>query len=236
MIDIHHHIIYGVDDGAKDFEMSCGMAEKAVKNDVNAIVCTSHCTPGHHKFKWDVYLSHLQKLQDEINNRGYKLVLFPGCEVLYTDDAPTLANKGEIPLLGQSRSMLVEFLPSVTWDRIEHAALDIGNAGLQMVVAHVERYVCLRDDMSLLEALHDHFGAYCQMNASTVIKSHGLFGDRWARYVLKNEYIDVVASDSHNLTSRSCQMSEARDVIARDYGKAVAKRLLVDTPKRILST
>ncbi|MBR0215387.1 MAG: hypothetical protein IJL96_00570, partial [Clostridia bacterium] len=99
---------------------------------------------------------------------------------------------------------------------------------------HVERYQCLHEDMDRLYALHDDYDVICQMNASTVIRSHGLFGDKWARKALKAGLIDVAASDAHDLSARACNIAECRRILEKDYGAEMARELTEDMPYHIL--
>ena len=145
-----------------------------------------------------------------------------------------MARRGEIPTLANRRYVLVEFLPISDWVQVQKAIREFANAGLQMVCAHVERYQCLHEDMDRLYEMHDEYGVICQMNASTILRSHGMFGDRWARKALKAGLIDVAASDAHNTSDRACNMKECRRILVKDYGEDKARELTEDMPYRIL--
>lgn len=233
MIDIHTHVIYGVDDGSASPDMSRGMLRAAAAQGVTTMVCTSHCTPGYRPFPWEIYLARLEELRSFLRAEGLGLELLPGCEILYTDQAASLARRGEIPTLNGGRAALVEFLPETPWDTIRRAAREFGNTGLRMTAAHVERYACLREDLSRLAELREE-GVFCQMNAETAVRSAGLFGDRWAKKALKTGLIDAVASDAHNLTSRAPNLERARESLEKNLGEAAARRLLEEGPGEIL--
>ncbi|MBQ8161408.1 MAG: hypothetical protein IJ083_11775 [Clostridia bacterium] len=230
---MHHHLVFGVDDGSESFEMSQAMIRRAAGEGVQAICCTSHCTPGHRPFPWEKYMGAMEKMSQFILQEGIQMTLTVGCEILYTEEAPQLARRGEIPTISGRNAVLVEFLPSVVFDRICQAARDFGNAGYQVVFAHVERYDCLRESWDRLDELKD-LGALLQMNCSTVIRSHGLFGDRWAKKALRSGYIDIAASDSHNVSSRACNIKECREILVKDYGEDTAVRLLETNPGHIM--
>ncbi len=232
--DIHHHIVYGVDDGSKDMEMSIGMLNKAVENDVGIICCTSHAMPSREPFPWKAYLEHIEKLGDYIQREQLPITLYTGSEILYTEQAAEMARRGEIPTLARGRSVLVEFLPIADWIQIQKAIREFANAGLQMICAHVERYQCLHEEMDRLYEMHDEYGVICQMNASTVIRSHGFFGDKWAKKAIKAGLIDVAASDAHNVSERACNMKECRRILTKDYGEEMARELTERMPQQIL--
>ncbi len=234
IIDLHHHLVYGVDDGAKDLDMSKKMLQKAVENHVNVICCTSHATPGHAAFPWDTYLKHMETLGEWIIHENLPLTLYTGCEILFTEEAPEMARRGEIPTLANRKTVLVEFLPNAQWGQITRAVREFTNCGLQVVCAHVERYRCLHEDMDRLFELHEDYGVICQMNGSTIIRSKGLFGDKFARKALKAGLIDVAASDAHNAESRPCNMKACRDILSKEYGEELARELTEDMPYEIL--
>ncbi|MBQ8072938.1 MAG: hypothetical protein IJ231_04140 [Clostridia bacterium] len=235
MTDIHTHVVFGVDDGSRSLEMSQEMLREAAEAGVTEICCTSHCRPGHRDFPRQAYEEHLAQLRAFLWEEGLEITLHPGCEIMYTSEAAAAARTGAAPTLGGSGFVLLEFMPETPWGMMQHALREMGNAGLQVLVAHVERYACLRDEFSWLEEMKD-LGATLQMNAQTVIRSQGFLGDRWARKALKAGMIDIVASDMHNLTSRKPNMGEAWKVLKKELGEDRARELVEETPHRILTS
>lgn len=220
-VDIHHHLIYGVDDGPRTFEDMQQMILRAVSQQVTDIVCTSHATPGGHAFPSEVYLQHLQHARDWIAQEGLPLRLYAGCEVLYTDSSARLLREGQFPSLADSWNVLVEFTPDTDFRRLCDAARLIGNAGFNVIYAHVERYPALRN-MAHVRQLREEYGVYMQMNANTVINRKGFFFDRWVRHMLDEGHIDCVATDAHNVTSRPCNMKLCYEMLKARYGEEAA--------------
>ena len=234
MIDIHTHVIYGVDDGSRSAEMSMEMLRASAEAGVTEICCTTHCRPGHREFPRQAYDGRLGELRGFILREGLELTLHAGCEIMYTSGTAAALRGGLLPTLGGSGNVLVEFMPETPWGMIQHALREIGNAGFGVVAAHVERYACLRQEFSWLEEMKE-MGALLQMNAEAVLRSHGFFGDRWARRALKTGLIDVVASDMHNVSSRRQNMKEAREILKKDFGESRAAELTEENPRRILT-
>ena len=233
MIDIHTHVVYGVDDGSRSLEMSQEMLRRAAEGGVTGICCTSHARPGHRAFPVREYLDRLEALRQFILSEGLDLQLFHGCEIMYTSEAARAVREGWVPSLAGKDTVLLEFMPETPWGMIQHGIREMSNAGFRVLVAHVERYDCLREEFSWLAEMRD-MGCLLQMNADTVLRSRGLMGDRWAKKALKAGLIDVVASDMHNLTSRKSNLPEARQALKRDYGEETARRLTEENPRRIL--
>ena len=229
--DLHCHIVYGVDDGAQTFEDAQVMLRKAAEQNVTSVICTSHALPGREIFPLETYRRHLEQEQEWCRQEGLDLQLFEGCEILWDESAPRLLKDGAIPSLCGGHYALVEFFPSSPWEDIRHAALALSIAGYYPVIAHVERYACLRKGHRIQELSYE-YGAILQMNAHTVLTSAkvGLFGDRWPAKVLADGLIDIVASDAHDVEERPCRLGEAYRFIADRYSKGYAEQVCINIP------
>ena len=225
IIDMHCHVIYGVDDGARSEEDMHRMLDLAAENRVSHIIATSHITPGQEPFPAKRYLDHLDKAGRYCADKGYPMAVHQGSEILYTDDSPRLVREGYVPTLDQTYTVLVEFLPDVTFARLCEAARFLGNEGMTVIFAHIERYETLRK-VEQIYALRDDFGVLMQMNCRTVIeKKLGFFGERWKRRVLEEELIDMVASDAHNTGSRSCNILRCHEALTDQFDRDYADLL-----------
>lgn len=232
-VDIHHHLIHGVDDGPKNFEDTQRMLINASEQGVRHIVATSHATPGREAFPADKYLAHLNQAQQWCDAQGLNLSIHPGCEVLYTDEAPRLLKEGYLPTLAQTWVTLVEFYPLDPFERLCQAARALGNEGFTVVMAHVERYRALQS-MKNVELLREEYGVKMQMNCNTVINKRGFMMDRWTRKMIENGYIDYVASDAHNTSSRPCGMRKCYEILYEKYGEEAADELCFENQAELL--
>ncbi len=232
--DLHCHIIYGVDDGAQTLQDAKAMLIRAVEQNVRRIICTSHAMPGREIFPLETYRRHLQEEQDWCRQEGLDLQLYEGCEILWDESAPRLLKEGAFPSLCGGRYALVEFFPTTPWEEIKHAALALSIAGYYPVVAHVERYACLRKAHRIQELSYE-YGAVLQMNTHTVLTSAkvGLFGDRWPAKVLAEGLIDIVASDAHDVKERPCRLGEAYKFLIERYSRGYAEQVCMSIPGRI---
>ena len=235
MIDIHHHLIWGVDDGAKDRDVSIAMIRRAVREGVTDIVCSSHTRPGQHDLNIDRYLRHMEWLDSFIRAEGLDLTLHVGSEVMYTTHAAQHLKDGLVPTIDAGWHVLVEFLPPTPHGNILRGLMDLEDAGFLPVLAHCERYQELRTGDRLAE-LKRTTRATIQMNADTVIKARGLMGDRWVRQVLRDELIDVVGTDAHSADSRPCRLGEAFVALTGMLGEERALDLCVRNPAKLLSS
>lgn len=231
--DLHHHVIYGVDDGPQTFEDAQAMLRRAHENGVTDIAATSHATPGRHRFPMDTYLEHLRKEQAWADEQGLGIRLHTGCEILYTDETVRLLQDNAIPTIDGTRLILVEFLPANDFNHIQNAVRRLGNAGYTVIVAHAERYDGTRK-VEDLRALREDLGAYIQINAHTFISPGGFFAKRWLRKAMENGCCDLAATDAHNTSSRSCQMKKCHETIIKEWGQDTADSLCIETPRQLL--
>lgn len=233
-VDLHHHLIYGVDDGARSLEDMQKMILRAEQEGVTDLVCTSHVTPGHHPFPMERYQRHMEEARVFIAERGIDLRLHTGCEILYTESSARLVREGQVPTLAGCDVVLVEFTPDMTFRQMAEAATSFGTAGYEVLVAHVERYDALRN-LKNVRALRDDYSVYMQMNANTVTTKKGFFTERWVRHMLEDGYIDCVATDAHNLSSRPCNLRVCYDMLEGRFGKELADDLCGGFQRRLLN-
>ncbi len=232
--DIHHHVIYGVDDGAQTPDDAKEMLRNAAEQGVGQILCTSHALPGREVFDLERYHLRLAEERAWCKSAGLELLLGEGCEILWDESATRLLREHRLPTLNGNRYVLIEFLPHASFNELTHAALSLGMAGFNPIYAHVERYACLRKG-SNLQLLRDEYGVFLQMNARTVLESgnKGFFADHWPRRVLSAGMIDIVASDAHDTKHRPCRMKSAYQLLIKQFGESYAKDLCVTIPTRV---
>lgn len=233
-VDVHHHLIYGVDDGPGTFEDMQQMMLRAVEQQVSDIVCTSHATPGGRPFPAEDYARRMQEARCWIADQGLSLRLHTGCELLYTDASARLLKEGAYPALADSSNVLVEFTPDTDFKRMCDAVRQIGNAGFGLMFAHVERYQALRN-LGNVRQLREEYGVYMQMNTNTVINKKGFFFDRWVRHMLDDGHVDCVATDAHNVTSRPCSMRLCYEMLKERYGREAALDMCGGFQRKLLN-
>ena len=233
-VDIHHHLLYDTDDGPSGIEQAIQMLHCAEEQGVSRIAATPHILPGRMPFDPEQHRRKLDTIREYIDRENMHLELYSGAEVLWTSVASDFIEARRIPMLGNSWHVLLEFHPNVHYDELRRAVLSIGNLGYSVVLAHAERYRCLRLD-GRVARLQDSFHVKIQLNSDAVIASHRRFGDRWIRRMLQNGRVDIIASDAHNTASRPCTLGDCAKLLAEEYGKDAARRLCIDAPLAILN-
>ena len=235
MIDLHTHILPGVDDGAPDLDCALAMAEMAVESGVTAIVTTPHCNmPGRFDNYWDFALhGKILAFQQALKKAGIQLAVISGMEVFGTPETPELLQKGKLTTLGGSRYLLIEF----PFDGYAQQATEILRAILAMgyrpVVAHPERYRYTQENPLLLNHWLN-IGCLMQLNKGSLLGRFGRAAQTLALSMLNRGFAIAVASDAHSSSVRTTWMLDMWEFLCEEYSEYTARLLLEDNPRRIL--
>ena len=235
MIDLHAHILPGIDDGAPDLDTALAMAEMAQESGVTAIVATPHCNmPGRFENYWDYSLHRkIKAFQQALQKAGIKLSIISGMEVFGTPENPELLREGKLTTLGGSRYLLIEF----PFDGYAQQATEILRAILAMgyrpVVAHPERYRYAQDSPSLLNHWLN-IGCLMQLNKGSLLGRFGRAAQTLALSMLNRGFAIAVASDAHSSSVRTTWMKDMWEFLCEEYSELTAQKLLEDNPRRIL--
>ena len=236
MIDIHCHLLPGIDDGPPNLEAALALARALVEDKVHHVVCTPHVFPGRFENRRSSIELDFANFQRELSAAGIDLTLSFAGEVRLTPEVLPLMDIDELPFLGRTASGEATVLLEMPDGQIplgsERFVARLLDKGVIPVLAHPERNRAVMEDHLRLEPFVD-MGCMLQLTAASVI---GQFGDRahtTARTLLEAGWVQAVASDAHNLGGRKPRMSMARDWLAKTYGQAVARQLLVMGPAAI---
>lgn len=238
MIDVHSHIIFGVDDGPKTIEESLSLIGEAYRQGVRYIVATSHRRKGLFETPEKVIMTNFLQLKEAVAEVYPEIRLCYGAELYYSKDLLSKLEKKKVPTLNGSRYILLEFSMNTPWKEIQEAVNEVTLLGLTPVLAHIERYDALAFHAGRVEELIDK-GCMTQVNSSHVLKQ-GLIGDRTkefkkrVQFFLEQDLVHCVASDMHNTTTRPPFMKEAYQLVKNEYGEDRAKALFKKNPLMIL--
>lgn len=201
IIDIHSHILPGLDDGASSMEESLEMIQAAYQQGVRQIIATPHYSSRFRDAVPEKVRELCGTLEEAARQKDMKIRIHPGQEIMYTDEAADLLREGRILTMAGSRYVLVEFFPSVAWSSMQQAVRKLLVNGYVPVIAHAERYLCLREN-DRTEELRDQ-GVLFQINYRSVGGSWHDRTARWCRKMLKEKKADFLGTDMHNMGSRS---------------------------------
>lgn len=234
MIDIHHHIVYGVDDGPQTVEDSMSMLRLAARSGVRHIVATSHAMPSMLPFPSHQYNERLCHLQELCKRDMLPMFLHPGSEVLYSEVALRQLEQARLPTLAGSRYVLLEFGVLQSAQEIIAGLRRTANAGFYPILAHAERYRALLDSPSSLMTAREQFTLLLQMNASVFIRRITRKQRRFAETLIKNAMLDFIASDAHNTTSRPVNLLDGVKRLSQNLGSGAAMRIACGHAEKVL--
>jgi len=224
--DIHHHLIYGMDDGPASFDEMTKMLQAAYENGVSNVVATPHAMPGIEPFQYSIFQARLQEAQTYCDQQGWKLQIHPGAEIFYTPFAAQMVADGKIPAMANSQNVLLEFEPDVELHTIETAVRSFRRNSFTPILAHIERYRCLMKKSHIAARVRETEGVTFQVNCSTVI--HGRDGrtNKIIKTLLEEQLIDYIASDAHNTHTRPCKMRSAYEALLKVVDVDYADQLM----------
>lgn len=224
MIDMHNHILFGVDDGAKTLYESIELIKEEIQKGVTHIIVTPHFNKRNYYLFQDKISVNFQLLKEAIEKEDLNVQLYLGNEVYLepTNYISTLDNG--FYTLADSKYILVEFNEIIPPDNIPEMCYEISICGYIPIIAHIERYEILYDNKKLLVEILGE-GALLQVNASSIINKENNERNKFAHYLLKNELVSFAASDVHNNTTRKFYLDEAYKVVCQTNGKSYADKI-----------
>lgn len=231
MVDIHCHLLYGVDDGADTIEESAKMLYHAKEQGIEAIILTPHYRHGMFAYPKDAIASHFLELKPYAKELGIRLAL--GTEYHVNSQIVEALKGGRCQTLAGSRYVLSEYSHSSEYSYVYQMTQELILNGFIPVIAHVERYACMTEDIERADELRQ-LGAWIQMNADAVLGLEGRGSKKYAKRMIASGYVDVVASDSHGAKQRVCHMDECRAYLAKKFGADISDKLLRENPMTII--
>ena len=229
MIDLHCHILPGMDDGARHEDEAIHMAALAVESGVRAVVATPHCMDG----GGETVVSAVRQLQVMLNEAQIPLRVFPGMEIFGTPDTVRLLREGKLLTLNGSRYPLIEFAFDGDGEGETRILHEVREAGFVPVIAHPERYIWVRREPELLN-LWTRMGCLMQVNKGSLLGRFGEGAQRMALEMTGRGFTTVVGSDAHYARMRTPWLYEVWDLLAREFAPVAAQILLQENPQRIL--
>lgn len=222
--DIHSHFIYGVDDGARTKEEMERMLDKAHADKIGRLIATPHVTPALKPFDWQPFNERLEEAKAYCAARGYEISIYPGAEVMYTPALQGYMAEHALPTLANTDSVLIEFVPDIEYWELEAAIDLLEREGYRPILAHIERYDCLKKRNSA-QRLKDAHDVRFQVNANTLFAENGFFERKRIESWFNQEIVDFVSSDAHGCRRRTFRMRAAYEELDWKYARGYAAEL-----------
>lgn len=225
LVDLHCHILPGIDDGAKNLDVSMSLIQKEMEDGVVGIVFTPHFH--YERITLDALCSSANGLSQRCGAAG-RTQTSPcrqiGCRGLFTTALASL-DLSKLAFAG-SRYILIEFPTSIHPGGIEDTLFAVQNRGYTPILAHVERYPYVTEDPTLLYRWVSS-GALAQINASGLVRSGHTA--KWLHKLLDWNLVHLMCSDCHSVTTRPPNLKDGMAQISSSTAKLLQKMPLMST-------
>lgn len=232
MIDIHSHLLYGVDDGAKNIQESLDMLMDAKKQGVEEMILTPHYRHGMFGYHKEQIEENFIELKNKASDIGVKLYL--GTEYHVNSMIIEHLKSDRCHTLADTSYVLAEYKPETEFSYIKASVQDLLFRGYIPIIAHVERYACM-DNLKNVALLRE-IGVMIQVNADAVIGKDGLKAKSYVKKLLKKGYVDFVGSDCHGIKQRRSNMGKCRDYLYKKYEERYVDKILEGNARMILES
>lgn len=233
MIDLHCHILPGLDDGAADLSISLEMARLSVDDGVSILACTPHILPGVYHNSGPQIRRATQDLQHALDEEEIPLRLITGADVHMTPNFAAGLRSGHLLSLTDSRYVLVEPPHHTAPPQIEDFFFNLLVAGYVPILTHPERLTWVPSRYDTIERLVQA-GIWMQITSGSLTGAFGQTAQYWAERMLDEGCVHILATDAHDAKRRPPELSRGRDRAANRVGEAEAEHLVFTRPRGVI--
>jgi protein-tyrosine phosphatase len=233
VIDLHCHILPGIDDGATDLSVSIEMAKAFVADGVTVAACTPHILPGlYHNSGPQIRLA-TAELQQVLDREGIPLKLVPGADNHITPSFIAELRSGHLLTLADTRYVLVEPPHHVAPPHMEDLFFSLSVAGFTPILTHPERLAWIEPHYQTVQRLAQA-GAWMQLTAGSLFGAFGRTARYWSERMLDEGLVHILATDAHDADRRPPNLSSGREFASKRVGDPEAEHLVVTRPRGVL--
>lgn len=222
MVDLHSHILPGLDDGARSEEEALQMARQAAADGVREIVATPHTHDGIYQNEPSRILGACNHLGQLLEQHQIPIKLHPGAEVHIQPDLPEQLKRKKLLTIGRGGRFLLLELPVVQLPLYTERVLnELADSGVTPIIAHPERCLTFQDNPYLLKSWMRKYGIVCQITSGSLVGQMGKKIQRQSTALIRHGVVHLLASDSHDCAHRLPSLSKAFAWLERHFPQAV---------------
>lgn len=232
-IDMHCHILPGVDDGAVNVEETEKMLRIAYSEGICCMIATPHYHPHRGKKEPAILrrqLSLVRKMAQQIDE---KFRIYLGTEIYFGQDIIEKLQQGDILTMNKRNYVLVEFSPSDGFGYIQQSLQQVQSYGYEVILAHAERYMCLVQDLELIEHIWN-MGIHIQINAGSITGDGGRRAKQFVKTLMEQDMVFGVGTDAHHVGVREPRMKKAAAYVKKKYGEDYMRRIFFSNAASLL--
>lgn len=232
LVDIHCHLLPGIDDGAADLDASLAMARMSVEQGVDTIVVTPHQLGAFACNQGDDIRRRTAELQQELDRRAIPLKVLPGADVRIEDHMLAGLVSGDVVSLGDHRKHVLLELPHELYFPLEPVLDSLKRHGMVGILSHPERNAGLLAQQQLIESLVD-YGCLMQVTAGSLVGGMGPACQEMAERMASRGLIHFLSTDAHSPKRRRPRLHDAMVVAEKLVGEEAARRWCSDNPRAV---
>ena len=234
MLDLHCHILPGLDDGAADVSVSLSMAQAFVADGVSVVACTPHILPGLYQNSGPQIREATSSLQQVLDREGVSLRLVSGADNHVSPSFVAELKAGHLLSLSDTRYVLVEPPHHVAPPRMEELFFSLLVAGYVPILTHPERLTWIESHYDVMQRLAQG-GVWMQLTAGSILGGFGRRARYWSERMLDEGLAHILATDAHDTRRRPPNLGAGRAAVADRVGEAEAEHLVVTRPTGVLT-
>lgn len=234
MIDIHAHILPGVDDGPKSWDESIEMCRLAFDDGIRTIVATPHTLNGVYNNHNKVINEQTEHLQELLIKNNIPLTILPGSDVRIYPSLSNMIDKEEVLTVNNNKRYIILELPDLfPLTAVKRLIIDLINRGITPIISHPERVSQIQQDSSVIYELLKE-GAISQVTAMSITGEFGKGVKGFVDKMLKYGMVHIIATDCHNIVSRPPILSIAVELAAQIVGGEKAQAMVTTNPQSVI--
>ncbi|AZN38595.1 tyrosine-protein phosphatase [Paenibacillus albus] len=227
MIDIHTHILPGIDDGATNIEDSLDLARAAVADGITALIATPHHADGRYTNHAAFVTEQVERLREELANHQIPLEVYAGQEIRVHSDMLDAWSANELATLAGSRYILLEMPSSSIPKRMLEYIHELTIMGIRPIIAHPERNAEVVKHPDKLKEMIEA-GAFGQMTTHSLLGGFGKQIERKAWQLCRDGLIHIISSDAHHTVRRGFRLKEAYNRLKSEFGEGFVKTYIAN--------
>lgn len=232
-IDIHNHILPGLDDGVQSEVQVFSMLKLAVSQGITGIIATPHFRPDRFVRKRKFYEEALKQVREKARSAFPGFQIYAGNEIYFYRDVIEELRRGTCHTMAGTDYVLTEFSTAADYSYIKSAVDLLTCEGYRPIIAHVERYQTLEKDMERVWSLIDR-GALMQVNTQAVAEAGGLFKKNFVKNLLKEEAVHFVATDAHDVKKRAPLLEGCMKNLNKWCSESYIRQITGENQRRLL--
>ncbi len=233
LADIHCHIIPYVDDGAYTIQEAEALVRMEIEQGVDVICFTPHLRAGMFESSDEKVQAEFVRLEELVKENGLPLTVYQSREYHFDKLFRSSLEQRKIRPLGNGNTVLIEFGSRHTREAMLDAVDLVKSAGFQPLIAHVERYFPVQQDLSFAKELVDS-GAQLQIKAGSVLGKEGMRQKHLVMKLMKQDLVTVIGSDAHDTKVRTPDLLKCAQVLEKKISREYVDRVLRSNPLAIL--